>query len=250
MRDTPFRNSGRVAGEEFFGRSELIRTIIRNLRAQKSVAIVGAPHSGKSSLITILFKNYKRAERDALTWFTDMRELTTLDDLVEEFYIGMGARTESHSLNALARNLKGFDKRLVIFIDAAERFAEHPFNEEALFAVLSTYLQSQEISLCIATSRPPQVILTNRVGLPLHTLFLRCDLLPFTADESYELIQKKLQFTGIHFTDAEIDKIYDASKGNPADLQRLAADLFREKAALEQQAQGQIARTGQSPRKR
>jgi ABC-type polysaccharide/polyol phosphate transport system ATPase subunit len=142
----------------------LIRTIIRNLRAQKNVAIVGAPHSGKSSLITILFKNYKRAERGALTWFTDMKDLTTLDDLIEEFYIGMGARTASHSLNALAKSLKGFEKRLVIF--------------------------------------------------------------------------------------AEIDKLLAESKGNPAELQRLAADLFREKAAVEQQAREQTEHTAQSSRKR
>ena len=250
MRDTPFRTSGRVAGEEFFGRTELIRTIIRNLRAQKSVAIVGAPQSGKSSLLTILFKNYKRAERGALTWFTDMRELTSLDDLVEEFYIGMGSRAENHSLNTLAKNLKGFEKRLVMFIDAAERLADPPFNEEALFAVLATYMRNESISLCLATVLPPELVLKNRVGQPLHTQFIRCDLLPFTAAESYELVQKKLQFTGIHFTDGEIDQLYKDSKGNPADLQRLSADLFREKASHELQAQEQTARTGQSSRKR
>jgi Novel STAND NTPase 1 len=250
MRDTPFRTSGRVTGEEFFGRTESIRLIVRHLRGKNNVAIVGAPRSGKTSLITILFRNYKRAEKDALTWFTDMRELTTLDDLVEEFYIGMGARTESHSLNALAKNLKTFQKRLVMFIDAAERFAEPPFNEEALFAVLSSYLQSQNISLCIATTLPPESVMRNRVGFPLHTQFIRCDLLPFTPDECYDLIQRKLQFTGIRFTDDEIDKLIAESKGNPAELQRLGAELFREKVALEEKGGAGIARAGRSTRKR
>ncbi len=250
MRDTPFRTSGRVAGEEFFGRTGSIRMIVRHLRGKNNVAIVGGPRTGKTSLITILFKNYTRAEKDALTWFTDMRELAALDDLVEEFYIGMGARTESHSLNALAKNLKTFQKRLVMFIDAAERLAEPPFNEEALFAVLSSYLQSQNISLCVAMALPPESVLNNRVGFPLYTQFIRCDLLPFTPDECYELIQKKLQFTGIHFTDDEIDKLTAESKGNPADLQRLAAELFREKAALEEQGGAGIARAGHSTRKR
>ena len=249
MRDTPFRPTGRVTGEEFFGRTELIRTIIRDLRGRSNVAIVGAPHSGKTSLLTILFKNYKRAERGVLTWFTDMHDLTTMEDLVEEFYIGMGARTESHSLNALAKNLKGYEKRLVFFIDAAERLAEPPFNEEALFAVLSTYLQSQNISLCIATLLPTELVLMNRVGFPLYTQFLRCDLLPFTPDECYDLIQKKLQFTGIHFTDAEIGKLTEERKGNPADLQRLAAELFREKMALEERGKEQTAHSGQFKRK-
>ena len=249
MRDTPFRTSGRVAGEDFFGRTDLIRTVIRTLRGRSNVAIVGAPRSGKTSLLTILFKNYKRAERDVLTWFTDMHELTTLDDLVEEFYVGMGARTENHSLNELAKNLKTYQKRLIFFIDTAERLADPPFNEEALFAVLSSYLQSQNISLCIATTLPPEAVLKNRVGFPLHTQFIRCDLLPFTPDECYDLIQKRLQFTGIHFTDAEIGKLTEESKGNPADLQRLAAELFREKMTLEEKGKEQIAHSGQIRRK-
>lgn len=249
MRDTPFRISGRVAGEEFFGRTELIRTVVRHLRGKNNVALVGAARTGKTSLLTILFKNYKRAERDALTWFTDMRELSTLGDLVEEFYIGMGARTESHSLIAFAKTLKEFQKRLVIFIDSAERLAESPFNEEALFAVLSSFLQTQTISLCIATTLPPESVLKNRIGFPLYTQFIRCDLLPFTPAECDELIQKKLQFTGIHFSEAEINQLIEQSKGNPSDLQRLAAELFREKFALEQKAKEQVAHSGQFRRR-
>ena len=54
------------------------------------------------------------------------------------------------------------------------------------------------------------------------------------------------------FWASHIQKIrYDAPTGGVyLDLQRLAADLFREKAALEQQAQEQIAHTAQSSRKR
>jgi ribosome biogenesis GTPase A len=81
LKGTPFRTSGRVSGEGFFGRSELIRAVIRNLRARNNVAIVGAPRMGRSSLINLLFKNYKRAERDVLTWFADLLELATLEDL-------------------------------------------------------------------------------------------------------------------------------------------------------------------------
>jgi len=244
MRDTPFKTSGRVAGEEFFGRTELIRTIVGHLRSRNNVAVVGGARTGKTSLLTILFKNYKRAEKDAMTWFTDMKELTRLDDLVEEFYIGMGARTESHSLIAFAKTLKEYQKRLVIFIDSAERLAEPPFNEEALFAVLSSYLQSQTISMCITTTLPPDLVLTNRVGFPLHTQFIRCDLVPFTPAECDELIQKKLQFTGIHFSDDEVEGLIKESKGNPWDLQRLGAELFREKAALEQKSKELKAYSG------
>jgi hypothetical protein len=248
VRSTPFRTSGRVSGEDFFGRTEIIRATIRHLRGGGNVAIVGAPRSGQSSLITILFKNYKRAEKDALTWFTDMRELKTLEDLVEEFYIAMGARTESHSLNALAHTIRDFKKRLVFFLDSAERFAEPPFNEEALFAVLSSYLTNQNISFCLASNRPLDEVLTNHIGFPLYSHFIRCDLLPFTPDECYDLIQKKLQFTGVYFDDAEIDGLIEASQGNPADLQQLAAELFKQKVA--DQELGKIQQTTSSFGKR
>jgi AAA+ ATPase superfamily predicted ATPase len=234
MRDTPFRTSGRVSGEDFFGRTDAIRAVVRHLRAHNNIAIVGAPRTGKSSLINILFKNYKRADKEALTWFTDMREMTTLDDLVEEFYIGTGSQAKSHSLSALAKSLKEFDKHLVLFIDSAERFAESPFNEEALFAILASHLTSQHISLCLTMIQAPESVLINRVGFPLHTLFIRYDLLPFTGEECHELIEKKLRWTGIHFTDMEIAQLIKDSQGHPADLQQRAAELFKEKMAIEQ----------------
>ena len=231
MRDTPFRISGRVSGEEFFGRTESIREIVRHLRGKNNVAIVGAPKSGKTSLITVLFRNYKRAEKDALTWFTDMKELESLDDLVEEFYIGLGSQNKNHKLVSFSQTLKEFEKRLVIFLDSAERFALPPFNEEALFAVLASHLPTQNVTICLASSLTPESTLKNKIGFPLHTLFTQYDLLPFTPDECYDLIQKKLQWTGIHFSEDEITDLSEQSRGHPAELQRLAADLFREKMA-------------------
>jgi hypothetical protein len=238
LRDTPFRISGRVSGEEFFGRTESIREIVRQLRGKNNVAIVGAPKSGKTSLITVLFRNYKRAEKDVVTWFTDMKELDSLDDLVEEFYIGLGSQNKDHSLVSFSKTLKDFQKRLVIFLDSAERFALPPFNEEALFAVLASHLPTQSITICLASTLPPESTLTNKIGFPLHTLFTNYDLMPFTPDECYDLIQKKLQWTGIHFTEDEITELTDKSKGHPAELQRLAADLFREKMAKQPKGRG------------
>ncbi|MEW5719589.1 MAG: hypothetical protein AB1817_13230 [Chloroflexota bacterium] len=249
MKGTPFRTSGRVSGEDFFGRSELIRAVIRNLRAKNSVAIVGTPRMGRTSLITLLFRNYKRAERNVLTWFADLRELETMDDLVEEFYIGIGAQTKSHSLNALVKTLKVFEKRLIMFIDSAERFAEPPFNEEALFAVLSSYLPSQHVTLCIATTVRPELMLTNRIGFSLHAQFVTLELPPLTVDECEELIQKKLQWTGVRFSQPEIDGLIRESKGHPADLQRLAAELFVAKTESANMGKPQTIFTSERQRK-
>jgi len=226
---TPFRVGGRVSPENFFGRADIIRTTVRSLRGKTNVAIVGEPRSGKSSLLYILFKNYSHAEKDAMTWFVDMDNLSTLDNLIEEFYIGMKVDKTNYSLPEFAQTLKQWSQRLIIFIDTADRFARAPFNDEALFAVLATHLPSQNISLCVASSRPPETLFTNRVGLPLHSLFVRYDLPPFTPDECKQFVQLRLQWTGIDFDDEELGDLIKESGGHPAKLQRLAAEMFRSK---------------------
>ncbi len=231
MNDTPFRISGRVVGEQFFGRTETIRTVVQHLRGKSNVALLGAPRAGKTSLLTVLFRNYRHAERDAQTWFIDLRDLHTLDELIAEFYSGMKLTTTNYSLRDFAKQLKLWRQRLVVFIDNGEHFAAPPFNEEAFFAVLATHMQSQTVSLCVASTMPPESVFVNRIGLPLHSYFARCDLPPFSPMECEEFIHKRLQWTGIHFSDAEIMDLIKASGGRPADLQRLAADLFRLKAS-------------------
>ena len=59
MSQTPFRVGGRVSPESFFGRADVIRTVVRNLRHKANVAIFGSPRSGKSLLLYVLFKNYR-----------------------------------------------------------------------------------------------------------------------------------------------------------------------------------------------
>jgi hypothetical protein len=238
MRDTPFRTSGRVTGEDFFGRQQIIRTVVHQLRGKASVAVIGSPRSGKTSLLEVLFKNYKLAEKDALTWYVDLTNLTTLDDLVNEFYIGMQANVTDTSLATFGQTMRGFNGRLVIFIDSGDRFAQAPFNEEAFFALLATYLQRQHISICLTTTLVPDRVFTNRIGLPLQSFFLASYLDPLTFEEALTLIQKKLEWTGIFFSDSEINQLYMESGGHAGDFQKLAADLYRQRMLDKESGKG------------
>jgi hypothetical protein len=234
MADTPFRTSGRVAGEDFFGRAKSIRTVVHQLRGKSNVAIIGPSKSGKSSILALLFKNYKLAEKDAFTWYVDMANLASLGDLINEFYIGMHLNTTNPSLATFGQALRDFNDRLIIFIDSADRFSRPPFNEEAFFALLATYLQRQHVSMCIATTIIPNEVFTNRIGLPLSTFFFQSYLEPFTIEECFAFISQRLQWTGIFFKDTEIHRLFIESGGYPWELQKMAAELYREKmAALE-----------------
>jgi hypothetical protein len=246
MNDTPFRTSGRVVGEDFFGRADTIRQVVQHLRGKSNVAVMGGARSGKTSFLTTLFRNYKRAERDAATWFVDMKNLATLNDLIAEFYYGMKINTMDSNLRDFNKQLRNLRQRFVIFIDNADRFAEPAFNEEAFFAVLASNLQSQIISVCVTTTLPPEKIFTNRVGLPLHSYFARYDLTPFTPEECEQFIKRRLQWTGVFFSNAEIIDLIEDSKGQPSVLQRLAADLYRLKT---REDAGGIVRTAVTKRK-
>ena len=246
MRDTPFRTSGRVSGEDFFGRARIIRTVVHQLRGKSNVAIIGPPRSGKSSLLALLFKNYKLAEKDAFTWYVDMANLNSLADLVNEFYIGMRLTTTNTSLGVFGQAMRDFNERLIIFIDSADRFAQPPFNEEAFFALLATYLQRQHVSICITTGLVPDQVFTNRIGLPLSSFFFHTYLEPFTIEECFAFVSQRLQWTGVLFKDTEVHQLYLESSGQPAELQKLAADLFREKMTQLEEGRGAGATIVQS----
>jgi len=226
---TPFQTAGRVQPENFFGRTSTIRDVVTVLRGGGNAVIYGAPRTGKSSLLYLLFKNYRHAERDALLWFMDLKSIGSLFDFVEEFYTGLKIKKAEPSLVGFEKTLKGLETRAVVFIDNADRLAEASLNDEALFAILSTYLKLRRLSLCLAMSLAPENVFKNRVGTPLHKLMTRVDLPPFAPDECYEFIQQRLRFTGVYFDDEEIERLIASSRGVPADLQRAAAELFRRK---------------------
>ncbi len=230
---TPFQTAGRVQPERFFGRTTTIRDVVKTLRGGGNAVIYGAPRTGKSSLLYLLFKNYRHAERDALLWFMDMKTVGSLFDFVEEFYTGLKIKKAEPSLVGFEKALKGFESRAIFFVDNADRLAEPAFNDEALFAVLATHLRLQHLSLCLAMTLAPETVFKNRVGAPLHKLLTRVDLQPFTPDECYEFIQQRLRFTGVYFDDEEIERLVASSRGVPADLQRAAAELFRRKMEQE-----------------
>jgi hypothetical protein len=228
---TPFKTSGRLSAEEFFGQTDTIRSIVRNLRGKANVAIVAPPRAGKSSLLYVLFKNYQRVEPDARLWFLDMATLPALPNLIEEFFAGLHIESNDYSLAALAKHLKQLTQRAVFFIDNADRFAEPPFDDEALFAMLSSHLQRQQLSLCVTTKLTPDQVFKHHIGQPLHSLFITCDLPPFTAEESFQFVSQRLQWTGVDFDGNEIAQLYERSGGRPNELQRLAATLFKRKQA-------------------
>jgi len=220
-----------VPPEEFFGRQDIIRLIARDLRAGGSVVVQGLPRSGRSSLLYVLFKNYKQIEEGALAWLVDLNALNDPGDLVEEFYNAMRVDAGSRVVGDLARALKGWERRLVMFLDGADRLIEPPLRDEALFAMLLSPMQTRRVSLCLAMTTAPEKLFLDRASLPLFAHCAVHRLRPFTAQETRQLIEQHLQWTGIAFTDAEMDVIVKQSGGLAGDVQRLAGLLYEKKKA-------------------
>ncbi|MBP7688835.1 MAG: hypothetical protein KA765_13040 [Thermoflexales bacterium] len=234
MGATPFKTSGSVIPSEFFGRTETIRTVVRGLRTPGNVAVVAPPRAGRSSLLHLLFTNYHMAEPDARLWLIDMQTLNTLPNLIEEIFIGLRNESTDYSLAALAKGLKNWTQRAVFFLDNADRFAAPPFDDEALLALLASHVQTPHLSLCVALKSPPDQVFKRHLGRQLHSLFIQCELPPFSAEDSFQFIGQRLQWTGIDFDGNEVAQLHERSGGMPYELQRLAAALFKQKQALQQ----------------
>jgi hypothetical protein len=234
MSATPFKTSGCLLPGEFFGRTDTIRAVVRSLHSPGNVAIVAPPRAGRSSLLRLLYENYHRAEPDARLWLIDMQTLTSLPNLIEEFFTGLKIESVDYSLAALSKGLKQWTQRAVFFVDDADRFAAPPFDDEALLALLAAHLQGPHLSLCVALKLPPAQIFKPHLGRPLHSLFIQCDLPPFTAEESFQFIDQRLQWTGVDFDGNEIAELHARSGGQPHELQRLAAALYKRKQAQQQ----------------
>jgi len=223
-----------VSPNEFFGRTETIRAVVRGLRTPGNVAVVAPPHAGRSSLLHLLFTNYHRAEPDARLWLIDMQKLTSLPNLIEEFFIGLKHESVDYSLAELSKTLKQWTQRAVFFVDDADRFAAPPFDDEALLALLASHLQGPHLSLCVALKSPPDQVFKRHLGRQLHSLFIPCDLTPFSAEDTFQFISQRLQWTGVDFDGNEIAQLHSLSGGQPYELQRLAAALYKQKQALQQ----------------
>lgn len=222
----PFCDRGRINDPaRFFDRVRILRDLCQMLAAGNSVSLVGEPQIGKSSVLYHLYLTRAEWLQEATVHYLDLQAVLDTDDFCAEVLEAMGQAPGD--LRALKRALRR--QRLVLLLDEVEKLARPAFGPD-LHDLLRALAQEPTLTLAVASHRPlVEVFPPSSDTSPFHNIFTEKRLGPFTSAEAREFLDRRLQGTGVTFTQEEVERLVMESGGHPARLQRLAYALFEKK---------------------
>jgi hypothetical protein len=190
-----------------------------------SVALVGEPEIGKSSLLYHLCATQADWFPSAKAIYLDLATVVDEVDFCAEVLARLGR--ELGDLRALKRALR--EEQVVLLLDEVERLADAAFSP--LHGLLRALAQGRTLTLVVASRSPlAQVLPDTSPTSPLHNIFTEKRLGPFDSDEARAFLDHRLRRTGMTFAPEEVERLMMESGGHPARLQRLSYALFERKA--------------------
>lgn len=226
----PFFISGRITDRtHFFGRQKELRETQNDLNSYQSVAVYGPSQIGKSSFLYHLYMTRRQwLTTEARIEYFDLQKVTDEADFCRRILQRLGKK--KGNLNKLRDVLE--DSNLILLLDEGERLKQSSFSVEVQ-NVLRSVAQEPTVALCFGLQQRVSVAFpSSGMALsPFHNIFLHCELKPFSEAECYDLLESRLATCPIDFTPTEKRRLVTDSGGHPAQLQRGAYRLFREKQA-------------------
>ena len=223
--ENPFYTNGRINDPAlFFDRERLIREIRSELSKRSSVSLVGESQVGKSSLLYYLYATRAEWLPDVAIEYIDLQRVFGEADFCKAVLKRIGV--EGDSLQDLRDALE--TREVILLLDEVERIAEADFSPR-LHDLLRSLTQEKNFALCVATQRPLEEVFPPRApnGLsPFHNIFTHKTLGPFAEAEARRFLMQHFQAISVSFTEREISRLIAESRGHPAQLQRLAKELY------------------------
>ena len=221
----PFHPHGRIHEPAlFFDRERLVREIRSELSKRSSVSLVGESQIGKSSLLYYLYATRAEWLPAVAVEYIDLQRVFSEADFCKAVLKRIGV--EGDSLQGLRDALE--TREVILLLDEVERIAEADFSPR-LHDLLRSLTQEKNFALCVATQRPLEEVFPPRApnGLsPFHNVFTRKTLGPFTEADARRFLATTLAPTGVTFGARDIDRLVRDSQCHPAQLQRLAKELY------------------------
>jgi hypothetical protein len=256
MNRSPFVHGGPVSPTEFLNRQRELRRVLNRLEKGQATAIVGEPHTGKTSLLRYVLDKVKRdsiigskldrcwfREVDShmlgrkfdqaafwafvlepITVYFDSGELRSLYELASENNFG------SFALKRLFAALDQANWRIVIMLDEFDALLNHPILNSAEFygSLRSLTSRFASLALIIATRRTLNQLNVktqeiNPHSSPYFNIFTELRLGPLPKRDVALLLDQ----AGERFDDHDRQFISLASGHHPYLLQ-LAADILWE----------------------
>jgi hypothetical protein len=253
----PFRYGNPVPPEHFVGREDVVRTLFSRIHNGESTAIVGQPHSGKSSILRYIADEgvYSRWLGEPRYAFVEINcHLLSESYQPADFWKQVlnraaganpdpGVQTQLHvverndfgsfTLKGLFEVLGRVGIRVVLLIDEFDVLLHHPnFNKAEFFGALRA-LAIQTDGLAIVTSSRLSVSEMNRrslainpLGSPFFNNLIEVRLSSLRPSEIDQLIDQALANAGVRFTAKERAYIARISGRHPFLVQVACAALF------------------------
>lgn len=225
----PFGQTGRITDPDlFFGHDDLLRRIFEELARGISLSLIGKRQSGKSSILSMICElgpNRLKLPQEAFIYLN----MQTIDD-ENDFFEALCAEMNMPPMRGgkLARALRG--KHFIICLDEIEKM----INTASFKGVEREQLRgladgaAAPLTLVIASNTPLEHLFPDSPEMtsPLANVCRTLDIPPFDDSVARYFLLKRLQGTGIAFSEADIQHLIAQSNGSPAHLQQAAARLF------------------------
>jgi serine/threonine-protein kinase len=265
----PFIYGGPVTTQQFVGRAQEVDRVFDQLSSQArgSVAIIGERRIGKTSLLhyvaapdvvrrwnlqedtsVFIFQDCGSVAPFTITrfWQTILKRLLRLlgakhqDAALLDTVQGLLSASEITTLDIefLLDDLHEHGLLLILMLDEFEWLIRTDPENEATTRDLLGGLRAlinhvpRTLSLIVATRQPLDKVCRDVrfMGSPFYNNFVFIHLRPFSLEEAESLFAQMLAGTGVAFSQAEKDLIYDLAGTHPLLLQTAAALVFDLKA--------------------
>lgn len=223
-----FPLTGAVSDSQLFhGRSQEIQRVFELLNSGSSVALIGEPMSGKSSILRAIERlSDEKLSRPRKPIYLNLSQIHGDDD----FYHGLCEMAEVPTCRgyALSKALKS--KRLLLLLDQADQMSWEGFTNPVR-AQLRGLAESDDapLRLVVAARQPlDRVFADSQNTSPFENVCLQEVLRNWGKTEIEQLIRSRLAMRSIKFTEEDIARIFEESQGNPGRVMRSCFERYRQ----------------------
>ena len=214
--------------DQFFGQEQALQKIFEMLNSRSSVALIGDREMGKSSLL----KAVETSAKDKLVnprqlVYLDLRNVANEDD----FYYALCDKVGIPECNGyrLTRALQS--RKILLILDEIEKMTWDGFTNQVR-GQLRSLAEGKDapLRLVIAASKPLDRLFidsaeSNQVS-PLSGICQEIPIVAWSEDIIRAFIIDRLQLTSIDFSEANTQKIVQASRGKPREVMKLCHESY------------------------
>ena len=227
---SPFTDVGRIQSDErFFNREEILQDIIYHLESRWNIALVGEQKIGKSSLLLKICRSAPSQLRlePAQFIYLNMELIHNEEVLFQQLCKSIGiAPCRGYELLEATQG-----KKYILCIDEIEKMkspGKFSGDERGELRGLSDG-EDMPFTLITASRTPLEELFPDDAysPSPFFNIFQTFRVTGFSENTTTRFLQKRLENHSIQFTPAQIQSLFQESKGNPAKIQELAHALYK-----------------------